>query len=73
MSDDTDPPAIPVVCPECGTRTSVPFPDVETTVERHNEELHGGETVAAVDPDVFDRLADYVAADLGLLDEEGEG
>jgi hypothetical protein len=47
----------------------VPFPDVEETVERHNEGVHDGEQVAAVDPDVFDQLADYVAADLGLLEE----
>jgi len=69
MSEGSDPPEIPVVCPACGTRTRVPFPDVEETVDRHNEEIHDGETIAAVDPDVFDELADYVAADLGLLDD----
>lgn len=68
MSDDSEPPSIPVVCPECGTRTSVPFPDVEATIERHNGQRHDGEQIAAVDPDVFDQLAEYVAADLGLLE-----
>jgi hypothetical protein len=69
MSDDPDPPEIPIVCPACETRTRVPFPEVEAMVARHNEGVHDGESVAAVDPDVFDQLADYVAADLGLLDE----
>lgn len=69
MSEDLDSPVIPVVCPVCDTRTRVPFPEVEGTVARHNEDIHDGEEVAAVDPDVFDQLADYVAADLGLLEE----
>jgi hypothetical protein len=68
MSEE-DPPEIPIVCPECGTRSRVPFPEVEATVEGHNERLHGGEAVATVDPDVFEHLADHVAADLGLLEE----
>lgn len=68
MSDESEPPEIPVVCPACETRTYVPFPDVEETIERHNGTQHDGETIAAVDPDVFDQLADYVAEDLGLLD-----
>lgn len=63
-----DAPEIPIVCPACDTRTHIPFPDVEETVARHNEERHDGEAVAAVDPEVFDRLADYVASDIGLID-----
>ncbi len=63
-------PEIPIVCPACDTRTRIPFPEVEETVARHNEELHDGQSVASVDPDVFDQLADYVASDLGLLDEQ---
>lgn len=69
MSNESNSPKIPIVCPACDTRTRVPFPEVEAAVSRHNEGIHGGETIAAVDPDVFDQLADYVAADLGLLDE----
>lgn len=67
MTDD-DPPEIPIVCPKCGTDSRIPFPDVEKAIENHNERLHDGEVVASVDPDVFDHLADHVAADLGLLD-----
>lgn len=69
MSEEPDSPEIPIVCPECDTRTRVPFPDVEETVKRHNAGVHDGEQIAAVDPDVFDQLADYVASDLGLLEE----
>ncbi len=69
MSDDEDLPDIPVVCTECDTRTKVPFPDVEETVATHNERLHDGDAMAEVDPAVMDQLADFVAEDLGLLDE----
>lgn len=69
MSEESDPPKIPVTCPACETRTEIPFPDVEEAVEAHNDRLHDGDDVAAVDPDVFDHLADHVAADLGLLDD----
>lgn len=68
MTDDA--PEIPVVCPECDTRTQVPFPDVESAVDRHNESQHDGEEVAAVDPAVLDELAEFVARDEGLLPEE---
>ena len=68
MSDDSEPPEIPIVCPECGTRSRIPFPDVEDAVAGHNERLHDGDAVASVDPDVFDHLADHVASDLGLID-----
>jgi hypothetical protein len=67
--EEDDLPDIPVVCTECDTRTTVPFPEVEDAVARHNEGVHDGETVAEVDPAVMDRLADFVAEDLGLLGE----
>ncbi|CAI49651.1 uncharacterized protein NP_3120A [Natronomonas pharaonis DSM 2160] len=66
---DEDPPEIPILCSECDTRTKIPFPEVEATVERHNEQLHDGEPVAQVDPAVFDELADFVAEDLGLYED----
>ncbi len=69
MSDESDSPRIPIVCPSCETRTRVPFSEVENAVTRHNDAIHDGEAVATVDPDVFDRLADYVATDLGLLEK----
>ena len=67
VDTDEDVPDIPVVCQDCNTRTKVPFPEVEDAVARHNEQLHDGEAVAEVDPDVLDQLADFVAEDLGLL------
>ncbi|MFB6184053.1 MAG: hypothetical protein ABEI96_05815 [Haloarculaceae archaeon] len=69
MSDATDdsPPDVPVVCPQCDTRTRVPLSDVADAVERHNDNLHDGDDVAEVDPDLADRLADLVAEELGLL------
>lgn len=69
MTDGSESPEIPIVCPDCGTQTRIPFSDVETVVSEHNEQLHDGESVATVDPDVFDHLADHVATDLGLLEE----
>lgn len=60
-------PDIPVVCEECGTRTKVSFDDVEDAVARHNEQQHGGESIAQVDPAVMEELADRVAEDIGLL------
>ncbi|WP_435349035.1 hypothetical protein [Haloarchaeobius sp. HRN-SO-5] len=68
MPSEGTSPEIPVVCPECDTRTSVPFDDVEAAVARHNDQLHDGEAVAEVDPAVMERLTDMVAKDLGLLD-----
>ncbi|QLD85171.1 hypothetical protein HWV23_05355 [Natronomonas halophila] len=68
MSDE-ELPEVPVVCSACDTRTRVPFEDVEDAVARHNEQLHDGEEIAEVDPAVLDQLADFVAEDMGLLDE----
>ena len=66
MTDD-ELPDIPVICTDCDTRTKVAFDEVEAAVERHNEQLHDGEAVAQVDPEVMEALADRVAEDLGLL------
>ena len=68
MSDDQ--PTVPVFCDDCGTTTRVPLDDVGEAIERHNDQLHDGEEVAQVDPDIADHLADLVADDMGLLDEE---
>jgi hypothetical protein len=67
MTDDD--PTVPIVCPECDTTSRIPLPDVADAVARHNDQLHDGETIATVDPDVADSLADLVAADLGLFEE----
>lgn len=68
-NSDEDVPEIPIVCSECGTRSYVPFPEVEETVGRHNENVHDGEAIAQVDPDVMDELADKLARDIGLLED----
>ncbi|MBX0294173.1 hypothetical protein [Haloarcula nitratireducens] len=68
MTADEELPKIPVVCTACDTRSRVAFDDVESAVERHNEQLHDGDAVAEVDPDVMDQLADRVAEDLGLYE-----
>lgn len=68
-SDDEGDPGVPIVCPICETRTRVPIEEVAETVERHNDRIHDGEDVAAVDPVVADHIADLVARDLGLLED----
>ncbi|WP_299332491.1 hypothetical protein [Haloplanus sp.] len=67
MTDDQ--PTVPIVCPACETTTRVPLPSVGDAVERHNESVHDGESVAEVDPAVSERLADLVADDMGLLED----
>jgi len=65
MSDsDLESTDVRVVCEDCGTRTRVPVGDLAETLERHNEQLHGGQEVAAVDPELADHLLDLVADDL---------
>jgi len=68
MTTNEEMPEIPVVCPACETRTQVPFEDVEAAVARHNEQLHGGDAVAEVDPDVLDALTDQLGREMGLFD-----
>ncbi|WP_254271227.1 hypothetical protein [Haloarcula marina] len=68
MTTEDELPEIPVVCTACETRTRVAFADVEAAVERHNEQLHDGESVAEVDPEVLEQLVDRVGRDLGLLE-----
>lgn len=68
-TNDSDEPQVPIVCPECETTSRVSLPDVADAVERHNAQLHDGEDVATVDPDIAERIADLAADDLGLLEE----
>ncbi|WP_229110576.1 hypothetical protein [Halapricum desulfuricans] len=65
-----DDPTVPIICEECGTETRVPLERLAETLERHNENRHDGEQIAQVDPDIADRIADMVANDLGLLEDE---
>ena len=67
-ADDSDEPQVPIVCPECETTSRVSLPDVADAIERHNAQLHDGDDVARVDPDVADRIADLVADELDLLE-----
>jgi hypothetical protein len=69
----SDEPTVPIVCPDCDTTTRVPLSDVADAVDRHNENVHDGEAVAEIDPAIKDRLADLVAEDMGLLDDDAEG
>ncbi|AFZ74407.1 hypothetical protein [Natronobacterium gregoryi] len=65
-----DEPRVPVVCPDCETTSRVPLSDLADSIDRHNEQLHDGDEVAEVDPDVADSLADLIATDLGLFEDE---
>ena len=66
----TEEPSVPIVCDECETETRVPLDDLAGALERHNDTKHDGESVAEVDPAIKDRLADLVAEDLGLFEED---
>ena len=70
MTANEETPEIPVVCTACDTRTQVPFDDVEAAVARHNEQLHDGEAVAEVDPEVLNALTDQLGRDMGLFDDD---
>ncbi|ELY67557.1 hypothetical protein [Natrinema versiforme] len=67
---DDDVPRVPVVCPACETTSRVPLSDLADAIERHNDQLHDGDDVAEVDPDIADRIADLAATDLGLLEDD---
>lgn len=68
MPASDDSPTVPIVCPECETTTRISVDDLPESLDRHNEQLHDGEAVARIDPDIADQLQDLVAKDLGLLD-----
>lgn len=67
---DDDATTVPVVCPECDTRTRIPLDDLAERIEQHNDRRHEGADVAEVDPALKEHLADLVVEDLGLLDDE---
>ncbi len=66
MSDSEDP-EVPLICPECDTRTRVPLDEIAAARDRHNDQIHDGDPVATVDPELADALADLVAEDMDLL------
>ncbi|RLM59396.1 hypothetical protein DVK02_01210 [Halobellus sp. Atlit-31R] len=67
---ETDEPTVPIVCEACGTTSRVALSDLRESLETHNEHRHDGEEIAQVDPVIADALADAVADDLGLLEDE---
>jgi len=67
MATDDEQPDVPVRCPECETTTRVALTDLADAIERHNEQLHDGEEIAEVDPEIAEHVADLIAEDLGLL------
>jgi hypothetical protein len=68
MSTSDETPTVPIICPQCETTTRIPVDDLADSLDRHNEQLHDGEDVAHVDPDIADEIQDIVAEDLGLLE-----
>lgn len=67
MTDDADGPEVPIDCPECGSASRVPLSEVADVLERHNEQRHGGDEVARVDPAIAEHVAELAAEDLDLL------
>lgn len=68
MSNRGESPDVPIVCPECQTTTRIPVDQLPESLDRHNAQLHDGEEVAQVDPDIADQLQTIVAEELGLLE-----
>ncbi|MFC7228506.1 hypothetical protein N0B31_13930 [Salinirubellus salinus] len=66
----TEQSGVPIVCEECGTEARVPLDELAERLEKHNETRHDGAEHARVDPTVADRLADLVAEDMGLLEDD---
>lgn len=69
MSDavESDELTVPVLCPVCDTTTRVPLDEAKLAVDRHNERLHDGESVATIDPALKDELARIVAEEMEFL------
>jgi hypothetical protein len=68
MSESEDSPTVPIICPACETTTRIPVDELAESLDRHNEQMHDGEDIAHVDPDIAAELQDLVAEDLGLLE-----
>lgn len=67
MAEPDSEPTVPIVCEDCGTETRIPLSEVAGTLDQHNDQRHGGEEVAQVDPALADELANLVAEDMDLL------
>lgn len=63
-------PKVTIECPDCGTESKVPLSDAADRLDSHNERVHDGEDVARLDPVVADRLADILAEEMGIFEED---
>ena len=70
MSEDADEPTVPIVCSACDTTTKVALSSVAESIDRHNETRHDGEPIAEVDPVLKEQIADLVAEDIGIFDDD---
>lgn len=67
MADDEET-MVPIECRACETETEVPLRDLPEVLVEHNDRQHDGDSIAQVDPELADGIADLVAEDLGLVD-----
>lgn len=70
MPTDDDTPRVPIVCDECETTSRVPLSDVPDTIQTHNDQLHDGEDVAQVDPEIVSHVTDLAAEDMQLSEAD---
>ena len=68
-SDDEGAPHVPIVCEACETTSRIPLSDVPDTIQKHNDQLHDGEDVAQVDPEIVRHVTDLAAGDMQLSDD----
>ncbi|WP_416839339.1 hypothetical protein [Haloferax sp. DFSO52] len=68
-SDDDDAPLVPIVCEECETTSRVSLSAVPETIQKHNDQLHDGEAVAQVDPEIVRHVTDLAADDIVVSDD----
>ncbi|MFK8215597.1 hypothetical protein [Haloferax volcanii] len=71
MTDD-EAPDVPVVCEACDTTTRVPLSEVADAIERHNEQVHDGDDIAQVDPEIVKHVTDLAAKDMSVFEDEDE-
>lgn len=65
-TDSDEEPRVPIVCDDCETTSRVPLSDAAETIAKHNEQLHDGDDIAQIDPDIVSHVTDLAAEDLGL-------
>ncbi|KAB1188777.1 MULTISPECIES: hypothetical protein [Haloferax] len=68
-SDDDDAPLVPIVCEECETTSRIPLSEVPDKIRKHNDQLHDGEDIAQVDPEIVRHVTDLAAEDIVVSDD----